>query len=689
MNKYTFSTQTGKAYYCNSIPGFLNDKSASIIGQLVRHSFEVNKEQSDAWDNQISQLQTKLEECGVEGDIIFEYDIVRLGKRIDVILLIKHIVFSLEFKNGKNIFVAQDAQQAEDYAIDIKNFHKESEDLYVCPILIATNAPTQYVKEQSIDCYPDKQIFLQRENMDTFTPKLTSIIDRYGDDEINKKKKWFNSPYHPTPTIIAAAVEAYRSHNLSQIAQSEAGQENIDLCENKIYEIIDYARNNGKKCICFVTGVPGAGKTLVGLDVVAKSLDDKSKGLSVYLSGNGSLVKVLREALKKSVKATDKEREELWKKARLKADKSVTIPKLEKLFNDNTEIAIKTLIQDSYNFKKDNCIHKTPTPENILIFDEAQRVWNREKMTKEHSNEPLMAVSEPYLLYSIMDRHSDWAVMICLVGLGQDIYDGEVGINEWFKCGINEFKNWELFYSPTIFNQVEDKNIDKNMITNCSRCHSVPELHLNTSIRSFRADSQCHFVDYLLDNNPEKAKEVCDKIFEKYPIYITRNYSTAKKWIREQVRGSQRSGVLACSSAQRLKPEGIYVLNEIDVKSWFLAPTDDLRSSNKLEIVASEFKVQGLELDWTIVCWDADLRRSKDGEAWEHYVFRGTRWNKRNKEEQKRYLVNSYRVLLTRARQGMIIFVPEGVDPEEDSTRDKAYYDSIFDYLHSCGMRKL
>lgn len=688
MNKYTFSTQTGKAYYCNSIPGFIQDKSTDIVGRLVRHSFDINKEQSNAWENQIWELQKRLEECQMEGDIIFEYDIVRLGKRIDVIMLIRHMVFSLEFKNGKNIFTAQDAQQAEDYAIDIKNFHKESENLYVCPILIATDAP-EYPKPQSNKPYPDKQIHLQRENIETLIPKITEISDLYGDNDYFDFEKWFNSPYYPTPTIIAAAVEAYSSHNLSQIAQSEAGQENIDLCENKIYEIIDYARNKKKKCICFVTGVPGAGKTLVGLDVVAKSLDDKYKGLSVYLSGNGSLVKVLREALKRSVQAIDNEREELWKKAKQKADKSVTIPKPEKLFNNNTEIAIKTLIQDSYNFKKDNCIHNTPTPENILIFDEAQRVWNREKMTKEHKDEPLMAVSEPYLLYSIMDRHSDWAVMICLVGLGQDIYDGEVGINEWFKCGINEFKTWELFYSPTIFNQVEDKNIDKNMITNCCRCHSVPELHLNTSIRSFRADSQCLFVDYLLDNNSKKAKEVCDKIFEKYPIYITRNYSTAKKWIREQVRGSQRSGVLACSSAQRLKPEGIYVLTDIDVKSWFLAPTDDLRSSNKLEIVASEFKVQGLELDWTIVCWDADLRRSMDGKAWDHYIFRGTRWNKRNKEEQKRYLVNSYRVLLTRARQGMIIFVPEGVEPEEDSTRDKAYYDSIYNYLCSCGIRQL
>ena len=158
MNKYTFSTQKGKAYYCNSIPGFIRDTSSSIVGQLVQHSFEINKEQSDAWGNQIQELQKRLDACGMEGDIIFEYDIVRLGKRIDVILLIRHMVFSLEFKNGKNVYTAQDAQQAEDYAIDIKNFHKESENLYVCPILIATDAP-KYHKEQSLAAYPDKQQF--------------------------------------------------------------------------------------------------------------------------------------------------------------------------------------------------------------------------------------------------------------------------------------------------------------------------------------------------------------------------------------------------------------------------------------------------------------------------------------------------------------------------------------------------
>jgi len=662
MNKYTFSTKTGKAYYCNSIPGFIRDDSTTIIGQLVKHSFEVNKEQSDAWENQISELQNRLEKCGMEGDIIFEYDIVRLGKRIDVILLIRHMVFSLEFKNGKDIFTAQDAQQAEDYAIDIKNFHKESEDLYVCPILIATKAEP-YKKVQSSGCYPDKQIHLQRENIETLIPKVSSIVDIYGDDKEIDFEKWFNSPYYPTPTIVAAAVEAYSSHNLSQIAQSEAGQENINLCEAKINEVISTAQTNKRKCVCFVTGVPGAGKTLVGLDVVAKSMDEK-KNLSVYLSGNGPLVEVLREALKRSVKA-------------------------KKQFNRETEVAINTLIQSSFAFKKDNASHNHATPENILIFDEAQRVWNKERMTSKHKDNPLMAVSEPHLLFSIMDRHQDWAVMICLVGLGQDIYDGEVGINEWFRCGIEDFTDWELYYSPEIFGQVEDKNIDREMIEGCERCHPIPELHLKTSIRSFRADKQCQFVDALLDNKPDEAKDVYKIISEKYPIYVTRNYEAAKIWVRNQVRGSQRSGVLACSSAQRLKPEGIYVPTDIDVKNWFLAPSDDLRSSNKLEIVASEFKVQGLEIDWAIVCWDADLRRKKENNDWEYYNFRGTKWNKRNKPEQRRYLLNSYRVLLTRARQGMVIFVPKGVDPEVDETRNAVYYDRIYSYLLSCGIEEL
>ena len=663
MNKVTYGSKKRKACYYNKISGFINEDTKSIIGELVRNSFEVGKDQTDAWENQILELKNGLKRYGIEGYIIFEYDILRMGKRIDVVLLIKKIVFSLEFKNGKNTFTSKDAQQAEDYALDIKNFHKESENLYVCPILIATDAP-KWSKEQRIDSYPDKQIYLQRENIETFIPKIKAIVGKYGEEGSIDFEKWLNSPYYPTPTIITAAIEAYKSHSLSDIAKSEAGQTDINQCEEKILEIIDYAKQNKKKCVCFITGVPGAGKTLVGLNIVAKNLNKKEDNLSVYISGNGPLVDVLREALIRSTKQT------------------------EDYIKGKTEASINALIQSSFAFKNDNVKFSRPTAEHILIFDEAQRVWNKDKMKSKHKD-PEMCYSEPYLFYNIMDRHSDWAVMVCLVGLGQDMYDGEVGINEWFKCGIEEFKNWEMFYSSEIFMQSEDKHIDRAMIENCSRCHDYRELYLKTSIRSFRADKQCQFVDFLLDNDPNNAKIIYQQINDRYPVYITRDFDKAKKWVRSKVRGSQRSGVLACSSAQRLKPEGIYVPKDIDVKNWFLAPSDDLRSSNKLEIVASEFKVQGLEIDWAIVCWDADLRRESNDNRWDYYSFRGTKWRKRNSLIYQRYLLNSYRVLLTRARQGMIIFVPRGVDNEEDETRNHKYYDKIFDYLLKCGIKEI
>lgn len=664
-NKYTFATQDGKAYYCNSIPGFIKDEPDNIVGQLVRHSFEINIEQTDAWANQIEGLKNRLEECGITGDIIFEYDIIRLGKRIDVILLIKDMVFSLEFKNGKTAFVAQDARQAEDYAIDIKNFHKESEDLYVCPILVATDAK-KYKKEQTIDCYSDKQVYLQRENMDTLTGKIEEVVEKYaGDDQIDFEK-WFHSPYHPTPTIISAAVEAYKTHNVSSIANSEAGQENIEKCEEAIRKIIKDTRDNKKKSVCFVTGVPGAGKTLVGLDIVSRGLDEER--LSVYLSGNGPLVRVLREALKRSVKDR--------------------LSKADKETKKNINSAIFALIQSGYAFKLDNVKTNNPTPEHIMIFDEAQRVWSKEKMISKHEDDPSMQVSEPELLYSIMDRHEDWTVMVCLVGLGQDIHDGEVGITEWFKCGIEKFSDWDLYYSTDILEQINSDEYDIKKIEQCDRCHPTDNLHLKTSVRSFRADQQSLFVDYLLDNKADKAKGVYKKIKEQYPIFITRDFSKAKQWAINQVRGTQRCGVLASSGAKRIRGEGIYLPKNMDVENWFLAPSEDVRSSNMMEVVASEFDIQGLEIDWSVVCWDADLRRSSN-DQWEHYNFRGTRWERRKTEERQRYLINSYRVLMTRARQGMVLFVPNGVDKELDPTRDSDFYDGIYEYLLSCGIEEL
>lgn len=667
MNEHSFSTQNGKAYYYNTIPAFIKDNGDSIIGQLTRHSFEINVAQTDAWRNQIFELQTRLYKCGVQGDIIFEYDIVRMGKRIDVVLLIKHMVFSLEFKNGKNVFVASDAQQAEDYAIDLKNFHKESEDLYVCPILIATDAQPV---SSPIGAYPDKQIYLQKENKDTFMDKIIHVADVYGDSKTLDFQKWFNSPYFPTPSIIEATVEAYQNHNVKEIAHSEAGQENIDKCEQAIDRIIQHAKQESKKAIVFVTGVPGAGKTLVGLDVASRHQDYANGEHAVYLSGNGPLVEVLRAALAKSYAQFQEARGNKLSISKAKAQTQV-------------------LIQGSFEFRKETMKNANPPAEKLVLFDEAQRVWNKEKLSdwtakKMRDN---LDQSEPQYMLSVMDRHQDWAVLICLVGLGQDIYNGEVGISEWFRSAIQDYSGWEIYYSPSIFLQTEEKIIGQKMIESCPTAFAVPELHLNTSIRSFRSSVQSQFVDALLDNQPAKAKALYDQLIKKYPLYVTRDIEKAKEWAKAQVRGSQRCGVIACSSAQRLKPYGIYVPTKLDVENWFLAPSNDLRSSNMMEMVASEFKIQGLEIDWSVMCWDADLRRK--GDQWDYFNFKGNGWKHRNDAVQKRYLLNAYRVLLTRARQGMVIFVPEGVDSSYDPTRNRDFYTEIFNYLKSCGILSL
>lgn len=668
-----FSDQTGKSYYYNNIASFLSDNPVEILGQLTKseskHGFDSTQKQIDAWELQISSLQSKLRSSGCSGDIIFEYDIVRLGKRIDVILLIKHMVFSLEFKNGAKQFYARDAEQAEDYALNLKNFHKESENLYVCPILVATKARN---KNNTIGAYEDGQIYLQYANNSTLMDCIKSVYEKYGSDESINFSKWYNSRYCPTPTIIEAAVTAYRDNTVSEIAHSEAGQVDIDACEQAVETIVNDTKKNGKKSIIFITGVPGAGKTLVGLDMASKNLNIKENTKAVYLSGNGPLVAVLRKALIDNSKERKKEQKN----------------KITKSEQVEINVAVNAFIQEAYRFRKDNIVNENlEPPENIIIFDEAQRCWNKAKLTKWTRNRMGIDVdaSEPEYFIKIMDRRKDWAVIICLVGLGQDIYDGEVGVNEWFRSCIEDFKNWDLYYSPKIFDQLEENNIDRKLIENSCKSHPISALHLSTSIRSFRSEKQSQFVDNLLNCNASKTKQIYNEIKKDYPIFVTRNYKKAQDFIRRQVRGSQRCGVIACSSAQRLKPEGIYVPKDIDVENWFLAGKEDLRSSNAMEVVASEFKVQGLEIDYAVVCWDADLRKNKNG--WEFYNFKGTKWTKRSKEDQKRYLLNAYRVLLTRARQGMVIFIPEGVYKEIDQTRDKIFYDAIYNYLHEdCGI---
>jgi hypothetical protein len=663
---------SNKAFYYNRISFFLKDTPEKVLHTLMDnsldHSFPVEQEQRDAWINQISSLQNQLIKSIANGYIIFEYDIVRMGKRIDVVLLLRHMVFSLEYKNGQKSFTVPDMEQAEDYAIDLKNFHKESENLYVCPILIATENPTN--QKPVLKTYPDNQIYLQRSNNKDLINIIEAISKTYGDDGMIDFDKWFNSPYNPTPTIIDAAVTAYNKHDVKEIAHSEAGSENIELAEKTINEIIDKTKKKRKKSIIFLTGVPGAGKTLVGLDLATKRQQiDKEEG-AIFLSGNGPLVDVLQDALARSAMRTMK----------------------GSFKNKNQALqATKSLIQSMYGYRDESIRNPNEIMhEHVVIFDEAQRVWNKEKLSTWAKKKRKVEIneSEPSYLISVMDRRQDWACILCLVGLGQDIYDGETGINEWLRASLKDYSNWDIYLSEELFSQNEDQIENVQEIKDDSRTHVVNGLHLKISLRSYRSSLVSTFVDSVLSNEPKKANEYYENFSSKYPIYITRNLSEAKKWAKVMRRGSQRCGLMACSSAQRLRAEGLYVPVNIDVTNWFLAEKDDIRSSDMMEVVASEFKVQGLEIDWGVIGWDLDLRRSKD-DSWDYFQFKGTKWLKRNQEQSKRYLVNSYRVLLTRSRCGFVIFVPHGCDVDEDKTRDSREYDNIYEYLKSCGIKDL
>jgi len=290
--------------------------------------------------------------------------------------------------------------------------------------------------------------------------------------------------------------------------------------------------------------------------------------------------------------------------------------------------------------------------------------------------------SEPEFLIGVMDRHTDWATIICLVGGGQEINTGEAGLHEWFSSLKRSFPNWTIHISSKLVDYEYTQGTALYDDNNLDRVRIHDDLHLSVSVRSFRSEKIAAFVKAVLDCDSETAKVLYSEVQGDYPICITRDISCAKSWLRSKARGSERYGLLASSGAIRLKPFAINVKNSIDPINWFLNDEDDIRSSYFLEDVATEFDVQGLELDWTCVAWDADLRHN--GKEWLRKSFRGTKWQTLNDEDAKRYLLNAYRVLLTRARQGMVIFVPNG--SSEDETRSHSFYDETFNYLRALGV---
>lgn len=648
-------------FYSDTINSFIEKSPETIIGEIsIKDRLGYIETQLFAWESQIQILKESLSHFS--GHLFFEFSIPRMGKRVDCILIIENIVFVIEFKVGESTFYRQDIEQVWDYALDLKNFHKPSHDLILVPVLVATQAKeSKFNFILSEDKLADPILCNSKE----LKSILIQILKFYGSskEKINPKE-YISGSYTPTPTIIEAAVRFYNDHNVDEITRNDADAINLKHTTSFISETIYYAKENHKKVICFVTGVPGAGKTLVGLKVATEHLDNNGETTSVFLSGNKPLVDVLQEAL-----VRDKVRQEKEKGNRITKKKA--------------RESVKAFIQMIHHYRDEYIRDPKPPFDHVAIFDEAQRAWTKEQtVTFMHrkKNLPNFQYSEPEFLISCLDRHEDWAVVICLVGGGQEINTGEAGIAEWLRAVKNSFPSWETRISPHLYDSEYDaqESIKELQETHLVNFHK--HLHLSVSMRSYRAEYLSRLVKEILDLDPN-AQNTFNKISSKYPIVLTRDINQAKKWLRSKARGSERYGMVVSSQAYRLKPLAIDVRAKIDHVKWFLEDKDDIRSSFFLEDAATEFQVQGLELDWVGVTWDGDLRYSEKG--WKTFSFRGNKWQNIRQEIRKQYLINAYRVLLTRARQGMVIVIPKG--SQDDHTRKPDYYDSTFNYLKDIG----
>lgn len=654
-----------RAYYAAPVGAFLQAAEDQVLGRLTKESeFSVDLTQRDAWRREVDLLKAALPPFTGRGRLYLEFVVPRLGKRIDAVLLLDHMIFVIEFKVGEKVFRPQDLAQVWDYALDLKNFHESSHAEPIAPILVVTGVSGM----KELGAPSARQDGVLQPSKVSADRLGEALIDLLGSDPCPhiESDNWDLGRYRPTPTIVEAATSLYRGHSVANISRHGAEAINLTKTSAAVSEVIALSKARGVKSICLVTGVPGAGKTLVGLDVATRHLDPDSDLHCVYLSGNGPLVSILREALARDdvVRAKDAGKPKTKGAARQ---------------------AVKAFIQPIHHFR-DECLKDlSPPAEHVTIFDEAQRAWNLQKTADfmhRKKGRPGFAQSEPAFLISCLDRHPDWAVVVCLIGGGQEINTGEAGISEWIDAILTTYPHWHLHVSPELHDSEYGAQTALNSLQNRPNVFFNGDLHLSVSMRSYRASNLSNFVKLVLDLELQAAAQVHAAFADLYPIVLTRSVEQARAWLRSQARGSERYGMVVSSQAQRLKPHAIDVRTPVDPVNWFLNDRDDVRSSFYLEDVATEFQVQGLELDWACVVWDADFRFSSQG--WEHHSFVGNRWQHIRQDERKAYLKNAYRVLLTRARQGMVIVVPEG--SAEDATRSPSFYDTTFDMLRALGL---
>ncbi|HEV2692849.1 MAG TPA: DUF2075 domain-containing protein [Verrucomicrobiae bacterium] len=665
------------AFYRAVFSKFLSDTPKEILGALL-HSYqhnELQKKQTKAWEKEVVILKAtcaeliQLAPIAAKWSLILEYPIPRRQKRLDAVLLATDVIICLEFKTEDKAHSLQPQRQVEDYALDLRDFHEASCNRRIVPIVIAPKAPPAADSDDQFSTETVRNVKLANAS-DLAQKVLTAFnAERRDNSQPIDPALWDNSPYRPVPTIIEAAEVLFAGHNVSEIAHSYAGATNLTITSGRLVEIIQQAQRKSEKVICFVTGVPGAGKTLAGLNVVHNpALRGQGRPAGVFLSGNGPLVKIVSAAIardhKRRVRKTDGER------------------------------TVGTFIQNVHVFVREGQEKADKPPaEKVVVFDEAQRAWNSDQNLKKNG----LDVSEAETMLSIMDRHHDWAVVVALVGGGQEIHSGEAGLAEWGSTLRDKFPRWKIAVSPMALKH--DSSTAGHQLFADGNAGSLviqkeSSLHLKVNERSFRAQKLTDWVEAVLAGDAAKATSIVPDLHH-FPFALTRSLPMTRQWLHKHARGQQRAGLVASSGAIRLRADGLELSSgfrqgngDIYV-NWFLNHRPDTRSSNQLEVAASEFECQGLELDWVGLCWGGDLSYDPATNGWSFRNFSGSRWGILKNETEKhkisrQYLLNKYRVLLTRARRGLILWIPQG--DVSDETRLPSSFDSTAEYLIRCGV---
>lgn len=673
------------AYYRAQLGDFVSRSDAELLGHLAAAQGREGHttayaSQTVAWQEQITALRRMASELisrqpnRSAWSVLIEYPIPRRQKRVDTVLLLPERIYCLEFKTGDQAVSRAALNQVEDYALDLRDFHAASLGCQIVPVLVVNRAPaTAHLQLSEKGDLVFGPVMSGYDDLAALIERIESSAEAGG--ACPAAEDWDHSAYRPVPTILEAAEALYAGHDVRDIASAGADPGNLTRTSEFLLQVVEQARRNSEKVICMVTGVPGAGKTLAGLNLAHNPVI-RSAGLpsAVFLSGNGPLVRVVSAALATSSLAGSDARRE-----------------------------VGTFIQNVHTYIRDALRSVSPPHEHIVIFDEAQRAWDAAQVSRKlaqwrsRGRDSLdlsnQGYSEPEMLLRVMDKHESWAVLVALVGGGQEIHDGEAGLEEWGRTLAASFPHWKVAASPVVLPGgvgLSGHRLFHSNHRDAPAVEGADALHLSVSVRSYRAESLATWVDAVLAGDADAASTEAQRL-SNYPLVITRGLDAAKEWLHNHRRGERRAGLLASANALRLRAEGIELTpgfrgNKGQYENWFLNADGDFRSSNQLEVAASQFECQGLEIDWSCLCWGEDFLWQPSG-GWCYSRLNGEKRGRVPSEIKQRYWRNTYRVLLTRAREGMVLFVPHG--DESDPTRPAALFDSTARYLEACGVQTL